>query len=183
MLLTLDEYRALKPESVGFDDEALQLLLDAAETEIERAAGPVGVTTDYITAGGHLVVTARRISSIESITETSYVTPTDVTTLATDDYILWPGGYVVERQPGGTNSRYRWFGRVAVSYIAVDDIDIRKVVQADLTTLLMTYAPGVTSEQVGAWSRTLASNSVWNQLAERSAVLARLTEPGRMLVI
>ena len=181
MLLTLDEYRGLAESALS--DESLQLLLDAAEAEITRAAGPVGVVTDFITAGGHLVVTARKVSSIVSITESSYSTPSDVTTLAGDDYLAWPGGYVIERTPGGTNSRSRWFGRVAVSYIPQDDIDLRKVTQAELTDLLITSAPGVTSEQVGAWSRTLASNSVWNASQERASILSRLFEPGRMVVV
>lgn len=181
MLLTLDEYRGLSESALS--DESLQLLLDAAEAEITRAAGPVGVTTDFITAGGHLVVTSRRIASVTSITETSHSTPTDVTTLAGDDYLLWPGGYVIERQPGGTNSRFRWFGRVAVTYVAADDVDLRKVVQSELVDLMITSAPGVTSEQVGAWSRTLASNSVWNASEERGAILSRLVESGRMLVV
>jgi len=181
MLLTLDEYRGLAESALS--DDSLQLLLDAAEAEITRAAGPVGVVTDFITAGGHLVVTSRKVSSIDSITETSWSTPSDVTTLAGDDYILWPGSYVIERLAGGTNSRFRWWGRVAVTYAPADDVDLRKVTQKELVDLMITTTPGVTSEQVGAWSRTLASNSVWNASEERAAILSRLFEPGRMLVV
>lgn len=181
MLLTLDEYRGLNPEATSLEDESLQLLLDAAEAEITRAAGPVGSVTEFL-AGGRTVTLSRRASSVTSVTETDHFTHAE-TILSADDYVAWPGGYVIERQSGGTNSRYRWHDRVTVEYVPADDVDIRKVVQSDLVNLMESFAPGLTSETVGAWSRTLASNSVWNQLEEREAILARLVERGRMLVV
>lgn len=181
MLLTLDEARGLTDSAL--EDESLQLVLDAAEAEITRYAGPVGERTETFTSGGRLLSLSKRAASISSITETSF-SSYDVTTLASDDYFAWPNAYVLERKTGGTNSRHTWWGRrVAVTYVPVDDVDLRKGVQADMCQLMINYAPGVTSETVGSWTRQLASNSVWNQSEERAAILSRLSSAGRMAVV
>jgi hypothetical protein len=177
MLLTLDEAQGLADSSLG--DESLQLLLDAAEVEITRAVGPVGNRTEIVQCGSRLLALRGQAASIVSITERLYTTDT---VLATDDYVLWPEGTVIERLLGGTNSRGHFRGRVEVEYVPVDDIDLRKVVQADLIKLMVQYAPGVTAETVGSWTRQLASNSVWNASEEREAILARLFLAGRMTV-
>lgn len=177
-LLSTAEFRALHPSGLG--DTALQMLLDAAEAEIDAAYGPVGSTEELFRGGfNRLVVLARPAASITSITETRGTT---VTTLSADDYLVHPDGFVIERLSGGTNSRWSWSGRITVTYTAVDDEDQRKVVQADLVQLMQSYAPGITSETIGAWTQQLAANSVWNASEEREAILARLS-PGPSLVI
>ena len=181
MLLTLDEFRGLSESTL--DDEPLQLLLDAAEAEITGFAGPVGEITEIINTGGRLLVLGRPAASITSITETSRITPSQVTILAADDYLAYPGGLVYERLRGGTNSRSAWYGRVTVTYVPEDDLDIRKGVQADLVNLMLNYAPGYTSETVGAWTRQLGSNREWNQSTERGSILSRLGSGGRMVVV
>ena len=123
------------------------------------------------------VVLARQAAAVVSITERRYTTDYD---LAADDYALWPGGTVIERILGGTNSRSRFWGRVTVIYTPVDDVDIRKSVQADLLKLMESFQPGITAETVGSWTRQLASNSVWNNTQEREAILARLFVAGRI---
>jgi hypothetical protein len=179
MLLTLDEFRGLR--ETGLDDEPLQLLLDAAEAEITRHAGPVGEVTQLHTHGGRLLALGRAAASVSSITETSFSTH-EVTTLAADDYYIWPGGYIIERQSGGTNSRHTWFDRTTTVYVPADDVDIRKGVQADLVNLMLNYQPGLTSETVGSWTTQLAANSVWNNSDERIAILSRLSTGGRMAI-
>lgn len=176
-LLTTDEFRAFV--ATGLDDPSLQLLLDAAEAEIDAAAGPVGSTLELVCGGYTRIVLARPASAIGGITETRSNT---VTTLAADDYLLYPGGYVIERLTGGTNSSWHWRGRVAVTYTPLDDADIRKGVQLDLVRLAITFQPGVTMETIGAWTQQMASNSTWNNSEERASILGRLT-PEPMLAI
>ena len=175
MLLTLDEARGLVTSPLG--DDSLQLLLDAAETEITRAVGPVGNRTEVHHCDGRLITLRGQAASLVSITERRYTTDYP---LASDDYDLWPEGTVIERRLGGTNSRSRFWGRVEVVYEPVDDVDIRKGVQADLLKLMESFQPGLTAETVGSWTRQLASNSVWNNTQEREAILARLFLAGRI---
>lgn len=182
MLLNIAEFRALRPDSAGLDDEATQLLLDAAESEIVRFAGALGSASEYLTDQGRIITLARKASAITSITETDRYT-NHVDTLASDDYVLWPDGLVVERLAGGTTSRYNWHGRVAIAYTVANDEDLRKIVQSELVALMVDFSPGLQSETVGSWTQTLASNSVWNASAERAAILARLVEHGRMVIV
>jgi len=183
MLLTLDEYRGLNPDS-ELEDEPTQLLLDAAEAEIVRAAGPVGSVTETFTSEARLLALGRQASSITSVEERSVASGAVYTpAIAADDYYLWPSGAVLERVPGGTTSRHHWRGRTTVVYVPEDDVDIRKIVQADLAGLMEKFKPGTTSETVGAWSRQLAANSVWNNSKERESILSRLFVGGRMAVI
>ena len=180
-LLTVDEYTGLHADH-GLDDESLQLLLDFAEAEIDRYAGPTSTVTEVYEGGGRLLALKRRAASIVSITETTYPSYV-VDDLATDDWYARPDGYVVERIGGGTVSRYHWRDRVTVTYVPEDDRDIRKGVQADLVALATNYQPGLTSETVGAWTTQVASNSVWNESTQRVSILSRLTEGGRMAVV
>jgi hypothetical protein len=180
VILTVEEFRSLSDSAL--EDDALQLVLDAAEQEIVRAAGAADSATELLTVNVHQVALSRKAESITSISEQR--SPWSVPLLlAADDYRLHPDGYVVERLNTGTNPRWRWSGRIEVAYVPFDDDAIRASVQRDLVTLMETYAPGVTQETVGAWSRTLASNSVWNQNEERKSVLARLSGGPKMLVV
>lgn len=180
MLLTVAEYRLLDAAE-AFEDEAIQLLLDAAEVEISDVAGTPDSVTEYIVGGGRFVALARSASEISSITETAR--DGSVVTLAADDYLLYPAGTVIERQSIGTNPRYSFYGRVTVTYVPADDEPLRKSVQAGLVKIDLTYAPGVTSEQIGAWMEQRASQAQWNAIEERQAVLSRLTGGPRMAVI
>lgn len=181
MLLTVDEFRLLDP-APAFEDEALQLLLDAAEAEIIRAAGAGGPVQEWFTGGQRVIALGQLAGSITSIVEHGLWDGSS-TTLETDDYLVDPGGYLLYRDSNGTNPRWRWYGRIVITYSPVDSDDIRKSVQADLAKLAMTYAPGVTSETVGSWTRQLASNSIWNASVEREAIMSRLNTPGRMVVV
>lgn len=181
-LLDPTDYRGLHPDST-LDDASLQLLLDAAEDEIDRYAGPVGSVEELFYNGGRLLVLSRQAASITSIEETSLSSNIDYDpALDATDYIIWPQGTTIERVPGGTTSRHTFRGRTRVTYTPVDDTNIRKVVQSDLVALMESFRPGTTSETVGAWSRQLAANSVWNNSMERDAILSRLRESGRMVV-
>jgi hypothetical protein len=181
MLLTLDEARVLV---VGFPtgddaDGVLQLLLDAAEADITRTAGPVGTITDYLEGGWSRLVTSQPVGTITSIIEDPDGTPL---TLAADDYRVT--GSVIERLNTGTNPGGPWSYRVNVSYTAADDIARRCEVQANLVKLAVAYRPSLVSMQVGDWAETYQStNSVSGYVIERQAILSTLTVGLRMVVI
>lgn len=180
-LLTTDEYRAIHPTSL--DDVALQLLLDAAEADIDEYAGPVGASVVEWFDGGHRIIAlARRAASVASIVENPpYGGGTPVTLDATD-YLLSPTGLLLYRQTAGVNSRYTWDGRVAVTYTIADDTARRKIVQADLVYLSESYAPSLTSTTVGSWTEQYAQ-ATGAQKGERDAILSRLVTHGRMAVV
>src|SRR5688572_3893817 len=130
-ILTVAELREHVPTTLV--DDAVQRLLDAAEAEIVRVAGAPGATTELLAGGGRFLTLSKPAASFTSVTETRF---SDVTVLAADDYLVHPGGYLLERQTGGTHSRHTWFGQVAVIYTPVDDADIRIGVQIDLMNLV-----------------------------------------------
>jgi hypothetical protein len=180
MLLTVAEYRQFD-SAEAFEDGAIQLLLDAAEAEIIDVAGAPDSVTEYVAGGGRYLALAGRASTISSITETRH-DGSDLS-LAVDDYLLYPAGTVVERLNTGTNPGSRFRGRVAVVYVPADDEQLRKAVQAQLVKIDTTYAPGVTSEQIGAWMEQRASQAQWNAETERQMVLSRLNGGPRMAVV
>lgn len=176
-ILTVAELREHVPTTLV--DDAVQRLLDATEAEIVRVAGEPGSTTELLTGGGRYIALSRPASAITSITETRYA---DVTVLAADDYLMHPGGYLFERQTGGTNSRHTWFGQVAVVYTPVDDADIRIGVQIDLFKLTENYTAGLVSETVGSWTRAFKQAMDANS-SERDDILSRLyPDPGMVVV-
>jgi hypothetical protein len=179
-LLTVDEFRGFV--TTGLGDDELQLILDATESEIVRAAGASDSVVELASGGARFIFLARPAASITSITETN---PWDgiAVTLAPDDYLIHPGGYTLERLPYGSNTRLAWWGRVQVAYAPADDEALRKGVQLDLARLMLNYQPGLTAETVGAWTTQLGSNATWNNDMEREAILARLNPEGRMVVV
>lgn len=176
-ILTVDQFR--EHVSSGLGDDAIQRLLDAAEAEIVRYAGAPGSVTEVSDGGGRYITLGRPAASVTSITET---VPGSATTLAVDDYFLYPSGLILERVTGGTNSRHAWHGRVAVTYTAADDSDIRIGVQLDLVNLAINYNPGATMEQIGAWTEQFAQAADANR-AEFDSVLARLDIGPSMVVV
>ena len=66
-LLTAGEFRAL--EATALEDAALQLILDSAEAEIVRFAGPAGATEEWFQGGQQFISLARPFASITSVTE------------------------------------------------------------------------------------------------------------------
>lgn len=177
-ILTVDEFR--EHVTTALEDDAVQRLLDAAEAEIVRAAGAPGSTTDIVPGGSRLIALSRPASSITSVTETRYSTST---VLAANDYLLHPGGFILERLYTGTNPSYGWRGQATVAYTPVDDEAIRIGVQLDLVQLALNSNPGTTAETIGSWTEQLASNSAWNASKERASILSRLTGGPSMVVI
>ncbi len=179
-MLSPDDIREFEP-APELSDEALQLLIDAAEAEIVRYAGAPDSAVEWIGGGQQLITLSRPAASITSIVE--HADRAAPVTLVGDDYELDPTGFLVYRKSTGTHPHWRWCGRVVVTYAPVGDAAIRAGVEVDLVRLMISYSPGETSETVGSWTTQLASNSVWNNSAERDAILSRLVVHGRMLVV
>lgn len=177
MILTVEELEAFV--TTALEEDSLQLLLDAAEADIVRITGAAGATTELFVGGGRLIALGYPADSITSITEETWTTTRN---LDPTDYRLLPGGYLIERLVTGPNGRCCWW-RGTVVYERSDDDALRRGVQLDLIKLMLSYNPGVTQETVGAWTRQFASNSVWNNDEERTAILSRLyPEPGMIVV-
>ena len=182
-ILTVAEFRTHVTSALV--DAALQTLLDAAETAItRRLAATDGIaerhlTTTYDAASGTYLASypspyiypARRVATVTTITETVGAT---VTTLAANDYRVWPGGWLIERLATGTNPRSSWTGTTDVTYAAASDAAERKRVQLALVRLDLNHNPGLASEDIGDWSETYTNNSAMNYGLEREAVLATL---------
>lgn len=176
-ILDVEEFR--EHVTTALEDDAVQRLLDAAEAEIVRYAGAAGAATDIRDGRGRFITLSRPAASVTSITETPWST---ATTLAADDYLLYPSGLVIERLPGGTHSRSHWHGRVTVAYVPQDDDDIRVGVQIDLVSLALNYEPGKGMEVIGAWTEQFAQAAEGNR-DQFDAILSRLDVGPSMVVI
>lgn len=179
-LLTVAEYRRFDA-AADVEDDALQLVLDAAEADIVAAYGPHDSATDVFPGGGRLLALAREAASITSVTETSPGGPT--TTLATDDYRLSPAGAVLERLNTGTNQRSCWLeGRVVVTYVPVEQFAQRCVAQRQLVQLSLDFNPGLVSTTVGSWTEQYAQATDANR-DQKAAILASLSAGPRMVIV
>lgn len=171
-LLTVEELR--QRISTTLDDEALEGMLEAAELEINRRAGPIA-RAEFIVGGHSTVMIARRPGTLDAVIE--YVG--DVTTiLDASDFELEPGSNVVRRLLGGTNPSQRFRGQVEIRY-TVDDTALRKEVQAELVRLDITAGSGgsgaITQQRIGEWSESYSNNpNVGSEL--RADILSRLDE-------
>lgn len=178
-LLTVDELREHVTSALG--DDALERLLADAEAAIVQRAGPSGDRTQIAGGGYRFIALHRPAAAITSIVER---TGTTDTTLATDDYLVRPGGYLLERLTDGTHPRgFNWAPRVTVIYAPVDDEATRIAVQIDLVNLDLSYAPGLAEQTIGEWTERYTNNSAWSNSDEREAILARLDTDAGMVVV
>lgn len=176
-LLTIAEYRALHSTALGND--ALQLLLDAAEADIVDFAGDPDEVVEWF-GGGQTVLALR--SAAASITSIAEVYNNVTTTLNVNDYLLDPSGYLLYRERYGTNPRSYWQGRVVVTYAPRDTTDKRKVVQSQLVAMVERYTPGVALTVVGSWTEQYRQQAEAH-VNEYQAILSQLVTAGRMLVV
>ena len=155
-------------------DSALTRILDDADREIARICGPIGAThTVRLWGGDEMLFLAIPAASITTITETV----ADVETiLASDDYRIWPAGFMIQRLHTGTNTRSTWGDEVEVIYTPVAETDRRIRVEIDLARLAIQYN-ALAAESVGEYDSTSADYS-----AERYALLSAL-RPSQLGVI
>lgn len=167
-IMTLERMREFVETNLS--DDALRSLMAAAEDDITARLGPTtGVVERHAPGSSSLIYPARRVETVASITETLGLV---VVTLATNDYAVWPGGYIIERLVTGTNRRGYWTGYVTLTYTPVGDIDIRARVQVALVKLDLTHNPGLTGQSIGDFSEQYGGTG--NYFAEREAILASL---------
>lgn len=176
-LLTVAQFREHVTTSLGAD--AVQRLLDASEAEINMEAGALGSTTELASGGGRYIFLDRPASAFTSVTETWGST---ATILAADDYLVHPGGLLMERLSTGTNARSSWYGQVAVIYTPTDDTAIRVGVQLDLMRLAINFEPGLASTTIGSWTEQYRQ-AVDAQAQERDSILARLAPEPALVVV
>lgn len=178
-LLTVDELREHVNSALG--DTALERLLADAEAAIVQRAGPPGDRTQIAGGGYRFIALHRPATAITSIVERQGTTDT---TLAADDYLLRPGGYLLERLTDGTHPRGScWAPRVTVIHSPVDDEATRIAVQIDLVNLELSFAPGLAEQTIGEWTERYTNNSAWNSDTERETILARLDVDAGMMVV
>lgn len=143
-LLTVGELR--EHLETDLSDEALQRILNAEEAEIVRRYGPTATQTEMQQGGQTLLVLWRKAGSITSVIETAIDNVTQ-TTLAANDYRLWPSGQL-ERLVTGTHPAAFWAPLVTVTYVPEDQSAQRKGVLVQLAALAAKYN-GLKSESVG----------------------------------
>ncbi len=178
MILTVAELRESVESSLG--DDALQILLNWAEEQIVARAGATGARTQLFDGGHRFLSLDRPAASVTSVTETWWTTDT---VLTTDDWLLRPGDYLIERLNTGTNPRLTWARKVSVLYVPVDQDATRIKVQIDLCNLALDARPGLASETIGEWTQAFTNNSAWNTGTEIQTILAQLNVDRGMVVV
>lgn len=164
MILTPAQFQEHVSTSLGA--EALQRLLDAAETAIVARIGLPTPVNELITSHGELLMLSRPAESVTTVIE-------GTTTLAVDDYQLRSSGMILRRLSTGTNRATCWRGRIDVTYVPLDDAAERERVQIALVQLDLNYDPGSTGETIGAWSEQQSQTGETYD-AERESILGSL---------
>ena len=145
---------------------ALMRLLDAAEATITDAIGPVGVVTEYQTAGpGDIIMLSHRASAVTSVKERE-------TTLNANDYEILGSGRVLHRLHTGANPQWGWYGQLVITYTPVSDLARRKVAQLALVNLDLDFNPAAASERIGDWTETFRTDTSY--IRSRDDILASL---------
>lgn len=176
--------RVKKRTETDLDDTELQLLIDEANQAVIAKVGPHAdpgaPITVRVDGRSNRIVLDRAIDTSETVTVTEYETyggwGTTEYDLTSDDYLIWPGGTILERLATGPNSRSRWFDQVEVTYVPANDGDQREEVIIKLVMLAIQYEP-VSAKRVGDVSENNLDYS-----AEREALLSSLMpRPGLFL--
>jgi hypothetical protein len=156
---------------------SLQLLIDAALDTIAGVIGPPGDVSETFSPHGDRLMLSRRAESVVSVVENQPWAPV---TLVADDYGLSSSGYIVTRLRTGTNPRWAWSARVAVTYRPPDDTARRVTAAIDLVRLEIAFNPGLASQTIGTWaeSYTSSGSSGRSYAEQRADILAALESAG-----
>jgi hypothetical protein len=153
----------------GLPDTSLQSLLTSALDAIDDALGPL-TCHERIDAGrGDLIMLSHEADAITSIVEDARWS---AVTLDPTDYELSDTGMLLYRLRTGPNPRWRWHGRVDVTYVRPDDTAERVRVAVALVQLDLNHAPGLASQQIGTWQEAYRTDQ--DYAAQRDAILASL---------
>jgi len=159
-MITPEEVRQHCETDLG--EEALQRLIDAAQAEVEAAAGPIGELTVPVQVwpGNHRFHLSRPAQSIAEVKEGHWID--DLETVDPALYALVTSGYALERIRG------TWARWVQVRYTPVQDLSRREGVILDLVKLALQYE-GLHSQEAGDYSATYLDYT-----AERAKLLKPL---------
>lgn len=156
-------------------DDALQRLIDDAESEIDERHGSLLTQTDEYHGDtmSNAVFLKRKATMITTVIEEiksggGY----EATTLAADDYELRYGGRQLRRLIDGTNPRSCWGDTVTVTYTPQDDTNRRIRVTIDMVKLAVVFN-GLDSEKIGDYA---AQSTKYE--ARRQELINRLTSWG-----
>jgi hypothetical protein len=179
--------RIKKRVETDLDDSELQLLIDEANQDIISKLGPhanPGAPIEVLVEGWRKkIVLSRQIDVTEDIEITEYITGggwgEESYVLATDDYRIWPSGYIIERLATGSYARWSWGDRVKFVYVPVNDGDQREEVIIKLVILSIEYepAPGLRSKTLGDVTTSSADYQ-----AERDKLIASLVPRGGLMM-
>lgn len=160
--------------TTGLSDADLQLLLNAAIAEVDRALGPPAVR-EHLRARGDLLLLSQAADSVTSVIEDERGGAIE---LEVDDYELSDTGQVLYRLRTGTNPADWWRGRVDVRYVRRDYSATRIRVIIALVELDLAHKPGLAAQTIGTWSEQYTSNSAFNYELERASLIASLETGG-----
>jgi hypothetical protein len=131
-LLTIAQAQALGA-GIGLSDADLQVVIDREEAELVRRFGAnyVALTpvSETVHGEGKSIYLKRQIGSVSSIVEYIYLGDTAPATLVAADYYAWLDEGRIERIDA------RWGRVVVVSYIPVDDSELRRMVLIELVRI------------------------------------------------
>ena len=134
-------------------DAALQVMLDAANEDLNLAVGPDTTMVETVEGQGRKIIWLARPanSTFASITETD--DSGTIVTLAVDDYSLAADGMQLTRLNTGTNPKTGWAGTVTITYTPLD-LNKRNRALVQLVELDLSFRPGAKSETIGDHSTT-----------------------------
>lgn len=165
---------------LALSDAQLQAVIDREEAEIVRRFGANytgGAISETVHGSTGSLYLKRAAASISSVVEYLYPGDTSPVTLVAADYYLWPAEGRIERLPWGSTASTRWGNPVVVSYIPVDDTNLRKQVLLALVQIAVdSVSPSSTGKSVSglgySMSTTGSAGRVWED--KRAAEYARL---------
>lgn len=174
MALTTDDVR----ERIDTDlsETAVQRILTAAESSVERSAGNATAETEQMDASASARLTvSRRSTSITSVTERTRHS-SDAVTLSANDYRKI-GAITFLRLNSGDNPASFWGKEVTFVYVPEVDTELRERVTLDLCMLDIQLRAFDREEKGADWEGEQKDHK-----ARRRAVLAQIRE-GRALII
>lgn len=174
MALTTDDVR----ERIDTDlsETAVQRVLTAAESSVERSAGNATVETEQVDASNSVRLTvSRRSTSITSVTERRRHS-SDAVALSSNDYRKI-GAITFLRLNSGDNAASFWGKEVTIVYVPEVDTELREIVTLELCMYAIEHSSFDREKKGADWE-----GEQKDYKARRRASLAQLHE-GRSAIV
>lgn len=140
-------------------DPDLEKLYNAAREAVDEVLGPVGPILVRRMPSGPLLGLPQRAVEILTVVENR-------SELEAADWFLRPSGLILERI-----GRFRWHGRVDVTFQPMPDTARRDQAIVGLIKLDLVHNPGVVSVKFGSFAETFAQQGGMSYAEERKAIL------------